>query len=361
MGRVHMRVIIDVLTPKQLMFFPKLARRLEERGHETLMTTRRYREVTKLLLKKRVDAMVVGKHGGRKLEDKLIASTERTCQLVRVLNDFAPDLAVSFSSPEMARTSFGLGLPHISVNDSPHSVAVAKLTIPLSRKLLTPSMIQVHEWTKFGIAEEDVVQYNALDPWVWLRDLEPDRGVLDELGIDGSRPIVTLRAPEAFASYLLDNSVVHGTLRDFIAKLIESRGDTQIVVIPRYKEQIHELRDTFGNRIILCESVVDGPSILAFSDIFVGMGGTMSAEAALLGVPTFSSYPDNYLIESFLIDQGLLVKILDPVELVDKINTTLNEIERSKELQLVRAQGLIATFEDPIEVIISEIEKLGNV
>ena len=353
-----MRVIIDVLTPKQLMFFPKLAQRLDKMGHEALMTTRKYREVTQLLLKRGIDAVAVGEHGGGNLRDKLLASTDRIQHLVGVFDDFSPDAAVSFSSPEMARTSYGLGIPHICVNDSPHSVAVASLTIPLSKKLLTPDMIRVEEWTKFGVAEENIVQYHALDPWAWLRDFEPDRGVLDELGLDDSAPIVTFRLPEVFASYLLDNSVVHMALREFIAQFLELSGDAQVVVVPRYQKQIQELRDVFGDGIVLSESVIDGASLSAFSDVFVGMGGTMSAEAALLGVPTISCYPGEYIIEDYLIKEGLITKMADPEQLLGEIMGILADIEERKRLATERATSLVSGFEDPIEVISSEVEKI---
>lgn len=353
-----MRVIIDVLTPKQLMFFPRLAERLEDKGHETLMTTRKYREVSQLLQKRGIEAIAVGEHGGGDLRDKLLASTDRIQRLVGVFDDFSPDAAVSFSSPEMARASYGLGIPHVCVNDSPHSVAVASLTVPLSKRLLTPDMIPKREWTRFGIAEEDVVQYHALDPWAWLRDFEPDRGVLDELGLDESSPIVTFRVPEIFASYLRGDSGVRMALREFIARFLELRKEVQVVVVPRYKEQVRELKDAFGDRIVLCESVVDGASLIAFSDVFVGMGGTMSAEAALLGVPTISSYPGGYIIEDYLIEEGLITKEVDPERLLKEITEVLAAIDEKKRLAKERARTLVSGFEDPIEVIGSEVEKI---
>jgi predicted glycosyltransferase len=353
-----MRVIIDVLTPKQVMFFPKLEEWLEDKGHEVMLTTRRYREVSQLIEKKGIEAVTVGEHGGGNLKDKLLAGTDRIKRLVGIFDDFSPDAAVSFSSPEMARTSYGLGVPHVCVNDSPHSVAVANLTIPLSERLLSPDMIPMQEWMKFGIAEENVVQYHALDPWVWVRDFEPDRGVLDELGLDVSAPIVTLRVPEVFASYLLGISGAHMVLREFIERFLQLRRDAQMVVVPRYLEQVKELKAMFGDRIALCESVVDGPSLIALSDVFVGMGGTMSAEAALLGVPTISHYPERYMIEDYLIKEGLISKELDPERLLKRIADVLAEVAERKRMAKEKAGKLVSGFEDPIEVIGSEVEKI---
>jgi len=108
-----LKIAIDILTPKQCMLFSKLSEKLENRGHQIFKTTRRYREVLQLLRLKGVDARVVGEHGGKKLIDKLKASAQRTLELASLFEEISPDVAISFSSPEMTRVSYGLKVPHI--------------------------------------------------------------------------------------------------------------------------------------------------------------------------------------------------------------------------------------------------------
>ena len=134
-------VHIDVLTPKQVLFFEKIIKMLEDLDVEVLVTSRRYREVDQLLELKKLKTYVVGSHGGKSLEKKLVSSSQRILKLTKLLHKIKPNVSVSHSSPETARVSFGLGIPHLCVNDSPHSEAVARLTVPLSKKLLTPSII----------------------------------------------------------------------------------------------------------------------------------------------------------------------------------------------------------------------------
>src|SRR2546428_13082175 len=59
-----MKVWIEVLTPKQALFFEPLYRALEGRGHEALITTRVYREAEQTLGLKKLRFSVVGSHGG---------------------------------------------------------------------------------------------------------------------------------------------------------------------------------------------------------------------------------------------------------------------------------------------------------
>jgi predicted glycosyltransferase len=355
-----MKVIIDILTPKQFMFFPKIARRLEKRGHDVRLVSRKYREVSQLIkrISSRVD--VIGKHGGRSLKGKLDANVKRIAALIPIFEDMEPDVAVSFSSPELARASFGLGVPHISVNDSPHASAVARLTIPLSQKLLCPFVIPKNEWTIYGISEDRIIHYNALDPWVWLKDFQPDVSVIEELSLNPDKPIITMRVPEIHASYLLNNETNMFSSIEFMKTINSLREDVQIVVVPRYKEQIEMLLES-GAKINVCKNVVDGPSLLYYSDVFIGAGGTMSAEAALIGVPTFSSYPGtSYLIEKFLVEKDLMVKEKNYRLISKKVLKLLETPTEARQIQTSKAQELVSCFEDPTNRIVSEIENVKD-
>jgi predicted glycosyltransferase len=355
-----MKIVIDILTPKQCMFFCKLSERLEGRGHKVLRTTRKYREVNQLLTMKGIDAKGVGDHGGGSLAGKLKASAKRILELSSVIEDFKPDAAVSFSSPEMARVAYGLKVPHICVNDSPHAEAVARLTVPLSTKLLTPMIIPKKAWTKYGISSNRITKYNALDPWVWLKDFEPNPKTLKHLGLDESKPIVTFRTEESFASYLLGKSPAETTIMTLIEQTLKKKADIQVVAVPRYEEQNKSLLEVFKDRITVCESAVDGPSLLCYTSVFVGGGGTMTTESALLGVPTFSCYPgEPFMVLKYLVKNKLVSLEKDPVKLLKMIWSTLDDLEGVKKTQVERVRRLVEDFEDPVEVITKEVERLS--
>jgi len=340
------------------MLFLKLSERLRQRGHSVFNVSRDYREIVNLLKLKGLKAKIIGKHGGKELASKLKASAHRILTLASYFEEVDPDIAVSFSSPEMARVSYGLGVPHICINDSPHAEAVARLTIPLSAKLLTPKIIPKRVWTKYGISPERIRQYNALDPWVWLKDFTPDERVLCELGLSRSKPILTFRPEEEFAAYLVGKTQGKTRIIPVIERVLTERDDVQIVAIPRYMEQIEVLHESFQDKIIVPHSSIDGPSLLYYTTIFIGGGGTMTTEAALLGVPTFSCYPgEPFIVLKYLIRKRLVKLESNPETLAIKILETLDNIECEKRKQAERAERLVETFEDPIEVITAEIEK----
>ena len=340
------------------MLFSKLSEELKQRGHEVFNVSRQYREVINLLKLKGLEAKIIGKHGGKELDSKLKASAHRILELTSYFKEVDPDLAVSFSSPEMARVSFGLGVPHICINDSPHAEAVTRLTIPLSVKLLGPKIIPKQVWTKYGISLERIKQYNALDPWAWLKDFKPNEKVLSELGLSRSKPILTFRPEEEFAAYLAQRTEKETGILSVIERLLKERDDLQILAVPRYMEQMQSLRKAFQDKIIISHSSIDGPSLLYYTTIFIGGGGTMTTEAALLGVPTFSCYPgEPFIILKYLMRKGLVKLERDPKSLAIKILAALEKVEYEKKRQAERAKRLVETFDDPIQVIADEIEK----
>ena len=353
-----MKIWVDMLTPKQVHFLGRLSLRLREEGHEVFNTTRLYREANQLIKLLGFEARVFGKHGGGTLEGKLLASTQRINELIPVIAIEQPDLAISFSSPESARTSFGLGIPHYSINDSPHAIAVALLTLPLSRKLFAPKIIPKEKWIQVGVKEDRIVQYNALDPIVWTKNFKPDPSVLDELNLDNTKPIIVFRIEESFAAYLLGRTSKESVIIPIIKNLLKQYGDRiQVVILPRYEEQISMINTIFEGIVITPEKVIDGPSLLSYTSVFIGAGGTMTAEAALLGIPAISCYPrEPTIVEEFLIREKLIQRTTDSDVASLKIVSILNNFDEVRSDQIEKANDLIKKMEDPFDIIIKNLE-----
>ena len=164
----YLKIWIDILTPKQLLFSESIVERLRKK-HHILCTSREYEEVTKLSKIRHFDLTFIGKYGGGNKKNKLEASIERIEKLSKKIKKFEPNLVISYGSPEASRISFGLGIKHIMFCDSPHANAVMRLTLPLIQKLLIPSIIPKKEFSKYGISEKNIIQYKAIDAVVTMK------------------------------------------------------------------------------------------------------------------------------------------------------------------------------------------------
>jgi uncharacterized protein len=341
----YLKIWFDILTPKQVVFFKRAVVLLRNSGHEVLCTSRRYREATELARIKKLDLTVVGKHGGADRYDKLRESAMRSYELAKVVKGFGPGMAVTFSSPEGSRVAFGLGIRHIGFNDSPHAKAVAKLTIPLMKKLYCPWVIPHSAWTGYGISKKDIVHYRALDPAAWLKhDDTPE--------VKKDKKMIILRLEESKASYIADKKI--GTARMIDGFVKELWQSTNIVVLCRYEDQIAEVQSRYGNKVQMLKDVIDGTALVKSAQLFVGAGGTMTAEAALLGKPTISIAPIQFYTQRYLVKSGLVKRANNSKSLVRLCMKMISD-ESYMQAQKKRAARILRSMEDPTDRVISAL------
>jgi predicted glycosyltransferase len=331
------------------MFFRHAVTLLHNSGHEVLCTSRKYREAVELAKIKKLDLTFVGSHGGADRYDKLREGARRTYELAEVIKQFGPDVAVSFSSPEGTRVAFGLGIRHIGFNDSPHSESVAKLTVPLTSKLYCPWVIPYSAWSGYGIAKKNIVHYRALDPAAWLKHHNDD---MQEVKQDKKMMMILLRLEESKASYIADKKVSTTKMIDsFVNELWHSAN---IVVLCRYEDQIAEIESRYGNKVQVLREVVDGITLINSTQLFVGAGGTMTAEAALLGKPTISIAPIQFYVDKYLVKSGLVKRANNSRSLV-RLGMKMISDERYIQTQKKRATRILGRMEDPTERMINAL------
>jgi len=350
-----MKIWLDILSPKQLWMHTSIAQALRQRGHEVLLTSRSYEQLDGLVDSVFEDwgILRVGRWGGGSLEGKLRASAERLSALLDPILKWEPDVAVSSGSVEAARIAYGLRLPHFLVSDTPHS-PVNRLTAPISRRVLTPWVIPKEEWARAGADSRQVRFYKALDPWFWLRDFKPDKSVLDELGLkEGGYAL--LRMPETAAAYV--SSEDEAVLSE-LSRLPETLRDLKLVVLCRYGEQAELARVSLGAKgALIVDKLLPGPSITYYSALFIGGGGTMTQEAAILGVPALSIYPGKLpTVLRFLVRRGLVKHYRSINGMFRDIPRILRRLSELRSAWTARAEKLRRLMRPPEEMVIREIE-----
>jgi len=341
-----LKIWIDILTPKQLLFSEPIIEKLGQK-HDILCTSREYNEVTKLAKIRHFDLIFVGKHGGGDKKSKLKASIERIEKLSKKIKKFEPDVVISFGSPEAARISFGLGIKHIMFCDSPHANAVMKLTLPLIQKLLIPYVIPKKEFSKFGINEKDIVQYKAIDAVVTIQR-KINQNIISPFKNNNKKNIL-IRVEEEEAAYTSKSSKII----PIIQKIANDYKDENIIVLGRYIQQIINLQKIMGKKIKVIKMSFDGKYLLNDTDVFIGSGGTMTAESALMGIPTISYNAVPNIIENFLVKKSLVKRETNP----EKVSNEIKRIfARKNDQNQKRAKKVVKQMEDPIEKLIKIIK-----
>ncbi len=347
-----MRLWIDVLTPKQILFFRPIVQSLRDEGHEVLTTSRRYREVEQLASMTGLDLSFVGERGGKAPLDQLRRSLERMEKLLPLVAGFSPDASVSVASADCARISFGLRVKHVAVNDSPHSAVAGRLSLPLSHHLITPWIIPYGAWSQFGVSRSQITRYRALDPAVWLK-----RRRRAGASNQKQKPTILVRLEESYAPYLAKSD--ESWSERVLVRLARDFKDYDLVALCRYDDQLASVRERFGSSYTVPENVVDGAELIERSDAFVGMGGTMTTEAALLGVPAVSAFqgPSLYT-EKFLLSKKLLLKASNVEEVSRSLRASLSL--RYRNAYHRRAAALLRWMEDPAAKVVRYLDSLAE-
>jgi hypothetical protein len=97
----------------------------------------------------------------------------------------------------------------------------------------------------------------------------------------------------------------------------------------------------------------DGKYLLNNTDIFIGSGGTMTAESALMGIPTISYNAVPNIVENFLVKKHLVKRESNPSKISNHIKKIF-ELNNNQEQK--RAKKIVKEMEDPIEKLIKIIK-----
>ncbi|MGB9659714.1 MAG: DUF354 domain-containing protein [Nitrososphaerales archaeon] len=133
---------------------------------------------------------IIGKHGGKDPYGKLMASIQRMKELAEYVKKLKGYAFYTHSSVEGARVAYGLGLrPIITSDDTPWSIHVAKLLLPLCNYHIMPI------WSKglWPIEPSATVQsYDGDITVAWTRKMK----------LNWKPKYVLVREPEERASYV---------------------------------------------------------------------------------------------------------------------------------------------------------------
>jgi predicted glycosyltransferase len=137
-----------------------------------------------------------------------------------------------------------------------------------------------------------------------------------------------------------------------IKKILSEFNEEDIIILGRYSEQIKKLKSLFGKRAQILKMSYDGKFLLENIDIFIGSGGTMTAEAALFGVPTISYNAVPNIVENFLVRNNLVKRESNPKKIVKIIKKYIGS---SNDGVKKRANKISNKMEDPIKKLIDVI------
>jgi predicted glycosyltransferase len=308
-----LRIWIDLSnSPHPLLFHP-VARRLRELGHTIWLTARDNAQTVELARERWPGVEVVGGPSPKGRGPKARTMARRVVELRRWARAVAPDVALSHNSYAQIVVARQLGIPAVTAMDFEHQPA-NHLAFRLARTVLLPSALERSAMARQGATARKTRFYPGLKEELYLADFEPDTSLPERLGIPagpGRTLVVARPAPDLAAYHSFENPLflqcVEAVLRDPRA---------WVVVLPRHPAQRHALEALGLRRCIVAEAALDSRSLMSQADLMIGAGGTMTREAALLGVPTVSLFAGRRpAVDRWLEQQGCMRLLHDVADL----------------------------------------------
>ncbi len=287
-----MKIWFDLSNSPHINLFATLIRDLMK-DHEVIITCRPLANTIDLLDLHGFEYTVVGKHYGGRFTSKLLGYPVRVRQLYRFLKKKKIDVAISQSTFHSPITAWLLGVPVIYMNDNEHAMGNIPSFI-FATRILIPEFLDPKKARKQWARESKIVQYPGVKEGIYLWNAR----------INYSEPgekIVYIRPEPWIAQYY------KGALNFMDEMILHLKDRVKVVLLPRGSEQAKHYRQEKFDGVVVQDKALSLEGIAGNCRLFIGAGGTMTREMAVLGIPTISVYQDELLdVDKYLLEQGMM-------------------------------------------------------
>ena len=315
-----MRIWFDISNSPHVLLFNDLINDLEQSGHEMLITTRPLANTIDLLDQKGLDYRIIGKHYGKNFFKKLFGFPIRVIQLYWHLRNKNVDFAIAQSSFHLPLTARLLRIPSIYTNDNEHA-AGNFISFYFAHKILLPDTFILNTYLNNPIIKSKIIFYPGVKEgiYLWIKHQHLMLTRNNEL----SKCINIYIRPEPQTAQYYTGALFF--LDDLI---LELQNIFNITILTRNKDQFDHYKNELFKLCRVPQKPLDFEEIAQDCNLFIGAGGSMTREFALLGIPTISVYQDKLLAVDSLLLQYKLLHYFPQLDL----SIVLNVLEESKPL-----------------------------
>ena len=268
-----MKILIDIGHPAHVHLFKNFIWVMKKRGHEILVTARD-KDVSLYLLRKysinflnrgKGHIGIIGKSFGMLLTDY---------KIYKIAKRFKPDILIGGTgNVYIAETAFLLGKPSVVFDDTEHSFFETNLLKMFASVICTPSCYLKDLGKK-------QVRYNGYQELAYLHPkyFKPNKEVFKELGVKKREKFFIIRLVSWKALHdIFQKGFDYKTLSELI-HLLQKHGRIFISSEGKMPRKFERYRFSIPPEKM--------HNALYFATMYIGEGGTMATEAALLGTPS---------------------------------------------------------------------------
>lgn len=297
-----MRIWFDISNSPHVILFYDLIKDLERSGHEVLITTRPLANTIDLLDQKGLPYHIVGKHYGKSLVKKILGFPIRVVQLYQLLYQKDIDIAVGQSSFHLPVVARFLNIPSLYTNDNEHAAGNI-IAFYFANKILLPDNFILNTYLNTNWIKAKTIFYPGVKEGIYLWVRHQELSIKRNDTLTGVVHIYIRPEPQTAEYYT-------GALYFLDDLILQLQGKYTVTILTRNQDQyIHYSESNFKNCNVPSKPL-SFDEIAVDCTLFIGAGGSMTREFALLGIPTISVYQDKLLaVDRLLVRYNLLEHI----------------------------------------------------
>jgi predicted glycosyltransferase len=294
-----LKIWFDLSNSPHVNLFSAMIRDLQS-NHEITITCRPLANTIDLLKLHHLPHSVVGVHYGGSFGKKVLGYPVRVRELYRFLSTKGIHLAVSQSSFHSPVVASLLRVPSIYMNDNEHALGNVPSFV-FASKIMVPEFLSPEKLRKQLADPKKVVHYPGVKEGIYLWNFKSR--------LDGARDYDRKARPSVYIRPEPWTAQYYKGRRNFLDDLILGlKNEVSVTLLPRGRDQGDHYRSEAFSGIRIIDTALNIEDIVLDCSLFIGAGGTMTREMAILGIPTISVYQDDLLdVDRFLLDRGAFI------------------------------------------------------
>lgn len=269
-----MKILVDVAHPANVHYFKNFIFEMKNKGHEVHITARDKDISFQLLEELGLPFYNMGKGIlGKGILGKILYVIYADFLMLKQFLKFKPDIVVSFASSYAAHNCFLFRKPHITFEDTEHAKANMFLYKSFSDMIITPSSF----YKDMGKNHFKIKAFMELF-YLHKKRFVPNKGILEKIGIDVNKPFVLFRYVSWGAFHDIGET---GISDEDKLNLVETAKNHGNIYISSEGDLPPELKKY---QLIINPNNIH--HVLYYASLYIGEGGTMASECAMLGTPS---------------------------------------------------------------------------
>lgn len=334
------RIIIETGHPGQVHQFRHLAQELEKGGNKVLFVAKE-KEMTRYLLERyNLDHIMLGRPRAG-IAGKVLQLPMIYLRYALVILRFRPHFILSRFSLQSSHLSWLFRIPHIGYTDTEHVRRLDALTVPFVRTRISARTYQRdlggRHYRFPGNTELFYLHPNRY---------KPNSEVLPLLGVAPGEPYAIFRFVSWKAHHDIGKKGLSAAMKETVTGMVSRRMKLFISSEDSLPASLERYRFTIPPELM--------HDALGFASLYLGEGGTMASEAAMLGVPAIYINP---LQVGYVEDEakhGLVISLRDEQTLPEILAKILADPESKTKQLLLRDEYLLEMI-DPTAMYLALI------